>query len=192
MREHREPVTQVKPGPPVALPEILLRNAQVDYSEVRNGQYVELGSLAIEGRLTPSADGERYRFELQSRGQSEGVGPVVSGSFSRTTGQVSARLARFEFGRDVRTMLPAEVRNWWEAHELSGRVNIPLLSYTPAREGKPVAFKVETELDGVRLAVRPEEWLSREELFQRARTRWLYLRPSRSSRSIADRSRCDI
>jgi hypothetical protein len=66
------------------------------------------------------------------------------------------------------------VRNWWEAHQLAGRVNIPLLSYTPARDGKPVAFKVETELDGVTLAVRPEEWLSREELFQRAGTRWVY------------------
>src|SRR5688500_237477 len=174
VRERREPVTQAKPGPEVVLPEILLRNAQVDYSEVRGGQYVELGSLAIEGRLTPSADAQRYRFELQSRGQSEGVGPVVSGSFSRTTGHVSARLARFEFGRDIRTMLPAEVRNWWEAHELSGRVNIPALSYTPARDGKPAVFKVETDLDGVTLAVRPDEWLSREELFQRASSRWVY------------------
>lgn len=173
----REPVLPEQPAAPdrpIVLPEILLRNAQIDYSEIRGGRYIELGSLAVEGQLTPSADGQRYAFELQSRGQSEGVGPVVSGSFSRATGQVYARLARFEFGRDIRTMLFAEARNWWEAHELSGRVNIPVLSYTPARDGKPAAFKVETELDGVTLTVRPEEWLSREELFQRASTRWLY------------------
>ena len=67
LRERPRPPTPTKPGRPIMLPEILLRNAQVDYSEIRAGKYVELGSLAIEGRLTPSADGQRYAFELLAR-----------------------------------------------------------------------------------------------------------------------------
>ena len=66
IREARPPEKPTKPGKPMVLPEILLRNAQVDYSEIRGGQYYELGSLAVEGQLTPSVDGQRYGFELHS------------------------------------------------------------------------------------------------------------------------------
>ncbi|MGB7159770.1 MAG: hypothetical protein WBD40_17015, partial [Tepidisphaeraceae bacterium] len=170
---HRPPASAPSPGAPLVLPEVLLRNAQIDYSEIRGGKYRELGALGLEGQLTPAADGDRYHFELQGRGQ-QGIGPVVSGSFSRSTGQVIAQNARVNFGRDVRTMLPAEVRTWWEAHQLSGQVNIPLLSYTPPRDGKPTAFKVETELERVTLAISPEEWLGRDDLLRRASVRWVY------------------
>lgn len=144
-------------------PEILLRNAQFDYSEIRNGKFIPLGSMAIEGRLWPGSEASRYNFELQSRGESEGVGPVVSGSVVLNTGQVNLRLEKFKFGPDIRSLLPAQVRTWWEKHELEGRVDIPELSFVPPRNGRNATFRVETELDGVTLAVRPEEWNSREE-----------------------------
>ncbi len=165
-RHPRQPEPPPRSGPPLVLPEVLLRNAQIDYSEIRDGKYVELGSLGLEGQFTPAANSDRYHFELQGRGQ-QGIGPVVSGSFSRSTGEVLAKNARVNFGRDVRTMLPAEVRTWWEAHQLSGQVNISTLSYTPPRDGKPTAFKVETDLERVTLAVSPEEWLGRDELLRR-------------------------
>lgn len=160
---------------PPALPEILLRNAQVEYSEIRGGRQQSLGSLAIEGRLTPSEDDEQYLFELQSRGfASEAVGPVVSGVYSRMTGQVTARLDHFEFGRDIRSILPAEVRKWWEQHALSGRLNVPVLTYVPADPNNPASktrFRVEMELDGVTLAAMPQEWLGPEELTLRESAR---------------------
>ena len=50
VRERREPPLPIRPGAPLVLPEILLRNAQVDYSEIRSGRYV---------RRSPSASGSR-------------------------------------------------------------------------------------------------------------------------------------
>ena len=144
---------------PIALPEIVLRNAQIEYNEIRNGQFTSVGSMAIEGQLTPLKD-DQYAFNLQSRGGMEGVGPAVSGSVAMGTGHIEAQLRNFQFGRDIRLMLPAEVRDWWEQHQLSGRVDIPQLSYTPGRRpGEKAHFKVETELNGVTLAVHPREWM---------------------------------
>jgi hypothetical protein len=148
-------------------PEILLRNAQIDYSEIRDGRYRSLGSLAIEAQLTPLDDSSGYRFDLQSRGASDRVGPVVSGSLDLSSGQFTARLKNFEFGRDIRSMLPAEVRQWWEQHELAGRVDIPELTYTPSKNGSRSKFKVETDLNGVTLVVKPHELMSREEADRR-------------------------
>jgi len=162
-RQSAPSTTSTEPARVMLLPEILLRNAQIDYSEIRGGQLYQLGSMAIEGRLTPSAESGRYAFDLQSRGQSDGVGPVISGSIVMDSGFVSARMLNFKFGRDIRTMLPAQVRDWWDQHGLSGRVNIPELSYTPPRAGKPAKFRVVTELRSVTLAMQPEEFRSDEE-----------------------------
>jgi hypothetical protein len=150
-------------GQSIRPPEILLRNAQFDYSEIRDGKFIPRGSMAIEGRLWPGSETSRYNFELQSRGESEGIGPVVSGSVVLNTGQVNLRLEKFKFGPDIRSLLPAQVRKWWEQHELEGRVDIPELSFIPPRNGRNATFRVETDLDGVTLAVRPDEWNSREE-----------------------------
>ena len=164
IRQRASPRTEpVEPSKPLVLPEILLRNAQIEYSEIRSGQLYRLGSMAIEGRLTPDVEPGQYAFDLQSRGQNEGVGPVISGSIVMDTGFVSARMFKFRFGRDIRTMLPAQVRDWWEAHGLAGRVNIPELTYMPPRNGSPAKFKVVTDLDGVTFAMQPEEFRSQQE-----------------------------
>jgi hypothetical protein len=127
--------------------------------------------MAVDGQLAPSANGERYNFELQSRGLSE-MGPSVSGWVSLARGQVSAKLLNFSFGHDVRSMLPDEVRRWWERHDLSGRIDIPVLSYTPARETQPASFRVETVIvDGVALSVHSEEWMAASEVQRLEHTR---------------------
>jgi hypothetical protein len=154
------PASQPTPPPPgkrpMVLPEIVLRDAQIDYSEIRDGQYISLGSMAIEGRLSPGAEPGRYTFNVQSRGESEGIGPSVSGSINVRSGHVSARLKDFEFGRDIRTMLPAQVRAWWGRHELAGRLDIPELFYSPASASSEDTYRVDTDLNGVTLAVHPE------------------------------------
>jgi len=158
------PELPTTPGQPLQLPEIILRDAQVDYIEVRHGVKSAIGSMSIEGHLSANAMGDHYQFNLQSRGITQGVGPSVSGSIDVATGQVYAQLRNFTFGRDIKTMLPALVRTWWEQHELSGRVDVPLLSFTPPSGNRPAAFKVETELDAVSLAVHPNEWMSHDEI----------------------------
>lgn len=162
----------ISPSARPNLPEILLRNARVDFSEIRAGRFRPLAYMAVDGQLAPSANGERYTFELQSRGLSE-IGPSVSGWVSLGRGQVSAKLLNFSFGHDVRSMLPAEVRQWWERHNLSGGIDIPVLSYTPARENQAASFRVETVIaeGGVSMSVYAEEWMAASEVHRLDRTR---------------------
>jgi hypothetical protein len=160
-----------KSGQPMpALPQVILRNAQIEYAETIGGQPVSAGTMAIEGQLAPSSDGQRYTFELQSRGGSaapklgSSIGPTVQGTLRRDTGEVTASLRDFKFGQDVRSMLPAQVRAWWDRHNLAGAVDVPVLAYTPSHDRDEAKFRVETLFRQVNLTVRPEEWMSRDEI----------------------------
>lgn len=155
----------------LALPRVVLRNARVTISEIRGGREVARGVMDIDGQLQPGEDGDRLRFDLQSRGVSEGLGPYATGSVSLSSGHVVAKLMNFEFGRDVRSMLPAEVRQWWQRHELAGAVSMPEISFVPGKAAtadgapeQPKGFKLLTTLSAVTLAVSPEEWMGRAEV----------------------------
>jgi hypothetical protein len=148
-----------------ARPEVLLRNARVTISEIRGGREVARGFMGIDGRLAPApGDADRLTFDLQSRGVREGIGPYASGSVSLSTGHVVARLMNFRFGADVRSVLVADVREWMRRHDLAGEISMPQISFLPARGGRPEAFKLTTVLNGVTLAVSPEEWMGRGEV----------------------------
>src|SRR5205823_3056060 len=84
----RPPGTPNPNAQELPLPDIVLRNARIDYGEIRNGAYSTRGTMTIEGRLSPSPTRSHYRFELQSRGAIEGVGPVVSGKVQLSDGRV--------------------------------------------------------------------------------------------------------
>ena len=145
---------------PLPLPQVVLRDAQVDYAELSGGRLVPRGSMDVEGRFFPSADAARYLFELQSRGAVQGVGPVVTGQVrlrGDTAGQVDATLAHFSFGRDVEAMLPREVRDFWQAHQLRGAVDIPEFRYTPGTRQRRATFRVRTRLSHVQLVVLARE-----------------------------------
>jgi hypothetical protein len=148
----------------IALPEVLLRNARVTISEIRGGREVARGLMVVDGGLGVTNDPDRYGFHLQSRGALEGLGPYATGSISLSTGHLVAQLMNFEFDRDVRSMLPAEPREWWRYHALAGAVSMPEINFTPPRDDKPEQFKIVTVLNGVTLSVSPEEWMSRTEL----------------------------
>ncbi len=167
--DRRAAATRPAAGPAggVPLPQVVLRDAQVDYQELIGGRLVPRGSMDVGGRLFPSSDAARYRFELQSRGAIEGVGPVVTGQVElrgRSAGQVDATLAHFRFGRDIEAMLPRQVRTFWQDHQLQGAVDIPEFRYTPAvsaaghgHVGRPATFRLRTRLEHVRLVVQPDE-----------------------------------
>lgn len=152
------------PGSNLTLPEIVLRNAQILYSRHSGTRITESSSIGIEGQLTPIPSSKIYRFSLQSHGTTTDIGPVISGEIVMGTGQVTASLQNFEFGTDLKTMLPPEVRQWWEQHGLSGRVNIPVLNFIPpAGPNDSAGYRVEIELQGVTLAVHPREWMGANE-----------------------------
>jgi hypothetical protein len=163
---HTSPSSMTSPpmGANVQLPEISLRNAQVDYIRTEDGAAVESSSIAIEGQLTPMPADKVYTFSFQSRGRLAGIGPMISGQMEMDTGAVHASLQNFEFGPDLKSMLSPDVRDWLEQHGLSGRVNIPLLDYVPPTTpgGRP-GYTVKLELQGVKLSVHPEEWMGARE-----------------------------
>jgi hypothetical protein len=169
----RAPATPTAPPP-----QIVLRDAEVQYSEIRGSRFAKRGTIAVEGRLWPSPDGARYSFELQSisgdrtnvLGAADdpldgdtlvtsadstvaGGGPVLSGQVGLADGQIDATLSNLRFGRDIEAMLPSEVRDWWAAHQIEGRLNIPAFHYSPPTATHPLQFSIETRLDHVQLLV---------------------------------------
>src|SRR5688572_30683111 len=151
---------------PLQLPQVVLRNAIVEYGQVQNRIRRTRGTMAIEGQLSPALEQDVYFFKLQSRGgASLGMGPSVDGRFEMSTGAVSASMMNFRLGADLEAMLPAQVRQWWKDHDIAGRVDIPELTYTPGR-----GFRAEIDFRGVRLVVHPREWLGADELL---RSEWM-------------------
>ena len=156
--------TRSAPGPRIKFPEIHLRNAQLNYSRLRGGKLLgDRGLMDIEGTLKPGDDGG-FSFLIQSRGEGESMGPVIEGDFNIYTKAVNARLLHdFHFGKEIEVMLPEQVRTWWIAHGLSGRLKISKFQILPSKNGEENNFFIETVLSDVKLHIRPEEWLSREE-----------------------------
>lgn len=164
-RHDQEKKTTTRParGPRLKFPEVLLRNAQIHYSRLRDGKLLhEQGVMEIEGSILPGNEGE-LGFRVQSRGEAQGIGPVVRGQYNVDTQVVSATLENFTFGKDIEVMLPEQVRAWWVQHNLSGSLDIPAFYVKPARNGEKRQFRIETDLKNVNLDIMPEEWLSREE-----------------------------
>jgi hypothetical protein len=151
------------PRQPPPLPQVLLRNARLDYSEIIDGRRLDRGAINIEGQLEPVGSERRYEFRFATRGRSATLGPMVQGSLSVSADVLDAELPRFEFGRDLQAMLPAQVRDWWQRHALSGAIRVPRLRLE-GRGDAPGAFDVQVVVDGVSLRIEPEEWIHPVEL----------------------------
>jgi hypothetical protein len=157
------PLPAAEPNQRIVLPEIVLRDARVKYTRLENGQTVETSAIAIEGLLRQRAESDSYSFAFQSRGKTTAIGPMVEGTMW-SDGRISANLQNFDFGPDVKAMLPWPVRQWSEEQQLNGRLNIPTLTYSPPLTpgGKPGYF-VTIKLDGVKLSVDPRRWMGDDE-----------------------------
>ncbi len=146
------------------LPEILLRSAQVEYSQLQKGKQTGVGSLTLEGQLIPDLQ-NIYRFRVQTRGGSSGVFPVAEGWLAPGGDQLGVVLRDVEFVDEIKTIMPAVVRKFWEDHALSGRMSETRVSYFRKESGKP-GFKVETQLSHVKLTIPPSQWMDRQERFR--------------------------
>ncbi len=156
---------------PPRLPELILRNAQVETAVRDHGIRETRGMIALEGQFSPGIEPDVYLFKLQSRGSQDGIGPSMDGRFAMSDGTVSASLNNFRFGADLEAMLPAQVRKWWKDHAIAGRVDVPELTYKPARRGSGnvMSFRAEIDVRGVGMTVQPNELLGAAEA---SRQRW--------------------
>ena len=147
------------------LPEIVLRNAQVEYSRYEKGRRYDRGNMTIEGQFTP-VGGDRYTFQFQSLGKRQGVGPLVRGDLSLVSGQVNAELRNFEFGEDIKAMLPALVHRWCEQHGLAGSMDVEDLTIARRADAATLQpeFSARIRVRGVKLNVNPEEWMGAREI----------------------------
>ena len=141
------------------LPEINLRNGQVHYSQIQNGKFIPLGTMALDGSLAPGETIGTFLFRLQSRVQNE-TGPVVTGQTIAETGESWARMENFTFGPGIKAVLPDMVRRILEDLQLAGRVDIPVLHVKPNPRGGNPEFRVEMNLNKVKMAVSANYWLS--------------------------------
>jgi hypothetical protein len=132
-------------------PEVLLRDAQVDYLEVRDGRATQVGWMAVDGRFGPlgqtSSGSPKYEFSFQSRGR-QGLGPAMTGTVDMSTRRVSAAMDKVVFGPGIQAMLPNPVSRWCRDHGLVGRTSLKM-DYVAG------GFRVKVDLDGVELSVSP-------------------------------------
>jgi hypothetical protein len=163
-----KPAPSLAGGPP--LPAVMVRNARVEISEVRDGQLIPIGYEALDGQLAPLPEPGTFRFDLQARG-SEGVGPWATGRASIAGGPVDVVLHDFDFGRDVRAMLWEQPREFWERHHMSGRIDALRVHFQPEPEGKQAPFKVEMTFGDINATVPPTDWLNADEIRHRATMR---------------------
>jgi hypothetical protein len=171
------------PARPMRLPEVLLRGGLVEYRRQAHGKSEQAHFLAVDGQLTPGPLVHQYIFDLKSRSPVQPKGPRLRGTLDMHQRMVAAWvpaagetavpfLENFEFDQTMRAMLPAQVEEWWERHQLAGGITITHFSYTPTKAGEPPNFRVEVELDHVRMAIPPEELMGQEDYEKQRRRRF--------------------
>jgi len=133
------------------VPEVLLRDAQVNYAQIKSGQMTPAGWMAADGHFIPLDPGSdrphKYEFTLQSRGE-RALGPTMIGSVDMETGKVSAALSNVVFGTNIQAMLPSPVSQWCRAHSLRGAAGVKM-------EYVAGGYKVVADLNGVEMSIAP-------------------------------------
>jgi len=114
------------------LPRVYLRAGRVAYGEVYAGEYQSWG-VDVNGRLQPDADKNGlYRFELyqvvgdednqvvEATSDDPSAAPALTGKFDLESLEVSVQLAGAGLVNPHKTVMPRQVRKWWEMFEPSG------------------------------------------------------------------------
>ncbi|MGA2230935.1 MAG: hypothetical protein ABSH22_08555 [Tepidisphaeraceae bacterium] len=140
--------------PLTALPEVILRDAQVVYLQLSDGVVRQTGWVAVAGRLGPAAKPQEYEFSLQSRGR-QSLGPTIDGSLDIPSSHLSANMRNFVFDPDIQTMLPGPVSKWCRDHRLAGNMNVSV-DYSLNSDPAAPDFHVQADLDGVALSLNPD------------------------------------
>ena len=183
--------------PPEQLPEILLRNAQLDYARRFGGALIPRGSVGVEAQLTPDAgkSAGNYHFAVQTRGLSldpDAPGPRAGGTLDLHGGVVDARLDDVDFAA-LLDVLPRAVSDLWRRQGISGRLDVPqfkvdwsrrvALETFDGRVEQVPPFRVVVRLADATVQGLPEQWLAPEEVAAR---RWLIERLAAWRKLTAD------
>lgn len=139
------------------LPEVLIRNARFDYAQIQNGRETDVGTLHIEGQFTPDASG-LYRFRVQSRGGGERAFPVVEGWLKKDKSAVSLKVNDLDFVDEIKSILPSQVRQFWNEHQLAGRLDEMRLDLFRKADGH-AGYNIVTDFSNINLLIPPTRWM---------------------------------
>lgn len=143
------------------LPEVLIRSGRVHRGQIVGGKFQPLSTIRLEGQLLPR--GGEYTFNLQTRTDAGMAGPALQGDFSLASEVAHSRLTNVNLDF-LETVLPAQVRTFWQKLSPSGRVAAPMLQFSRDSAGE-YGFQIELELNDVNMTVRPLDWASQREQY---------------------------
>lgn len=114
------------------LPRIYLREGRVAYGEVYGGEYQSWG-LDVTGRLNPDdLQAGLYHFELYQIPDEDdqvltttgdpNTAPALTGRFDLEKLEVSVQLAGSGLVNPHQTVMPRQIRKWWDMFEPSGEL----------------------------------------------------------------------
>lgn len=183
--------------PPERLPEVSLRNTQVDYSRRIGPLLEERGGVSIEALFQPQQSGEEgssYRFAIQTQrygGDDLLLGPRADGTIQLGGGEtggaiaVSAQLRDLNFAT-LRDLLPRKAADWARRHEVEGQIEAPQIEYhfdPAAPKGSEIDLRLRVVLKEGSILGLPENWLPPEEFESRQAAAWLADRVATSQAS---------
>ncbi len=142
---------------PFSLPVVMLRDASVEWNELRKGQVVQTGRTEMDGQLIPVATlSSTYRMEFAGIGfdPHNNGGIALTGLWNVAQNKFEATADNVDISETLKLGLPATVRQFCEEHQLKGRLQQIKLSFNE-REGPAVV----ATLDGVSMInmVEPEQ-----------------------------------
>ncbi len=148
----RELAAKKKPDEKLpSLPRMIVRSGRIKYGQTFGGDYQALGQLDLAGFLNPDpAQPWQYHFEFNElRSAEQGrMAAMLKGHFDLQTFWVAAELMNLQIDPSRRSLLPRQVRHWWDQFQPSG--SFPLIRVDYDKNLGPQAM---VQLGGVAMTI---------------------------------------
>ena len=139
---------------PRHLPEIILRNGRILRGQVQDDRFTALGSVYLGGKLNPAPDvpGNYYfslRQERSNRTDNDSV-LVINGQLDMRKLKLVAKIEKLALEGQQWTMLPKQLRDWWDQLEPVGSLPSVQFGYDPDPN---IGLNAELELSGLSMTL---------------------------------------
>ncbi len=137
------------------LPEIEITEGYVRFGEIVNGQYQSVGAMLFYGQLVENDQNPgTYHFKLgQVYEPDVPPGPNLTGSFDTRRMSVELRLDHFSFDQPQRTLLPRQLREWWDHLDPEGSLPTVKVKFHLGRDNQFQLESAQIAIDNASLAL---------------------------------------
>lgn len=130
----------------LALPVVILRDARVKWSELRQGRVHQTAETIINGKMTPDrARNTTYHFSFVQANADQGPagsGAIFRGTWDSADSVFQSTTENVVMTETLRNSLPRVARQWCAEHQLAGRLSRLDLAFSP-RTGLTVTVNFE-------------------------------------------------